>query len=135
MSETIKALGFALMQMGVGSLVGRTLDNLLDRVHFANTSALVRFLTQFSLGMPLLGGAVMLSTGGYFIESPIGDSSLVFWFYIGQPGLLHSVNKLELELIGDVFGSIQLRDLPPAGDPPATGGQLSASGGRFMARP
>jgi hypothetical protein len=102
MAETIKALGFATVQMVVGSVVGRALDAGISQVATIADNNLLRTLVQFSVGVPLLGVSMMVTTGGYVQDSPIGDAALVYWFYSGQPGLAAAVDGLETQAWADL---------------------------------
>jgi hypothetical protein len=133
MTATFKALGFAFAQATTASIVGSALDSGISQISLLNKSAIIRVLTQFGLGIPLLGGALMLMQGGYVIESPIGDSFIPFWFYISQPGLLSSRNQLQYDLVKDIYKLFGVKyDGPERGTGPSTtapsDGQLKSWG-------
>lgn len=95
MAQTIKAVSFGVAQAGTAAAVGYALDSLWTKVTTISSNNLIRTLTQFPIGLVVLGEVMRGLAGGMVFDSSVGDAIMVYYFYYSQPGLMASVTALE----------------------------------------
>jgi hypothetical protein len=97
--DLLKALCLGIGQVLTGATVGTLVEVLADKLYPVPnngtppdfTQSLVRLLIQLPIGIVALSSVMLVITRGHMMVSPIGDTSLLFFFFISQPNLIYAV--------------------------------------------
>jgi hypothetical protein len=96
--DLIKALALGIGQAFTGAVVGRAIEGLCNKLYPVGgseapdfTTNLLRVLIQLPVGLVALSTTMLIVSRGRFMQSVIGDTTLLFFFFIAQPTMIASV--------------------------------------------
>lgn len=108
--DLIKALALGIGQVFTGAVVGRAIEGLCNKLYPLGgsteepdfTTNLLRVLIQLPIGLVALSTTMLVISRGRLMQSVLGDTTLLFFFFIAQPQLIGAVMNAIDEAYEDV---------------------------------